>query len=276
MKEIGTLGISVVIRTRDKERHFEHLIEYLAKQTIQPAEIIVVDNYSSRKKLQILHDRLKDVVEKCFPQKIELKLITLTDHEFSHAYSTNLGVNAAENELVCITNGHSLPTSTYWLQNGIKHFEDPKTAGVGGFFIPHRDENALDTFHAIPYFLSQMTVLRQNRFCTVNCIIRKSLWKKYPFDENLPELIPETKRYGLEDYDWSEEMMARNFKIIMDPSFSVFHSHEEGFAEILRNVRNYFVYRRIQRKIDLFSRPREALSKVLPATDYVQPIEISH
>jgi glycosyltransferase involved in cell wall biosynthesis len=275
MKEIDTLGISVVIRTRDKERHFEHLMKYLAKQTTQPAEIIVVDNYSSKKKLKILRDGLKEAAEKCFPQGIGLELITITDDEFSHAFSTNLGVSAAENELVCITNAHSLPTSTHWLQNGIKHFRDPKTAGVGGFFIPHRGESALDIFYAMTYFLSQMTVLRQNRFCTVNCIIRKSLWKKYPFDENLPELFPETKRYGLEDYDWSEEMIARNFKIIMDPSFSVFHSHEKGFAEILRNVRNYFVYKRIQRKIDLFSRPRESLSKVLPATDYVQSIEIS-
>lgn len=276
MKEIDTLGISVVIRTRDKERYFEHLIEHLAKQTIQPAEIVVVDDYSSREKLEILRDGLKEAAEKCFPQRIGLKLIAITDDEFSHAYSTNLGVNAAKNELVCITNAHSLPTSAYWLQNGIKHFEDPITAGVGGFFIPHRDESALDNFHAMTYFLSQMTVLRQNRFCTVNCMIRKSLWKKYPFDENLSKLIPETKRYGLEDYDWSEEMMARNFKIIMDPSFSVFHSHERGFTEILRNVRNYFVYKKIQRKIDLFTRPREALSKVFHTNGFAQSIEISN
>jgi GT2 family glycosyltransferase len=264
-----------VIRTRDRERCFEHLVENLAKQTTRPAELIVVDNYSSRKKLEILRNELKEVVGKCFPRKIGLKLITLTDYEFSHAYSTNLGVNAAENELVCITNAHSLPTSTHWLQNGIRHFKDPKIAGVGGFFVPHQD-GALDNFNVITYFLSQMTFLRQNRFCTVNCIIRKSLWEKYPFDENLSKLIPETKIYGLEDYDWSEEMMARRLKIIMDPSFSVFHSHEKGFTETLRNLRNYFVYRKIQRKIDLFPRPREALSQAFSANGSVQHIDLSN
>jgi glycosyltransferase involved in cell wall biosynthesis len=272
---LNALGISVVIRTRDKERRFEHLIEHLAKQTIQPSELIVVDNYSSRKNLEILRNGLKEVAEKCFPQKMEVKLITLTDDKFSHAYSTNLGVNAAENELVCITNAHSLPTSTHWLQNGIRHFKDPQIAGVGGFFIPHRDESALDRFNVITYLLSQMTFLHQNRFCTINCIIKKSSWKKYPFDENLFKLIPETKRYGLEDYDWSEEMMARRSKIIMDPSFLVYHSHEKGFAETLRNLRNYFVYRKIQRKIDLFPRPREALSEAFDVKDSVQCIDLS-
>jgi hypothetical protein len=251
------------------------LIEHLAEQTIQPAEMIVVDNYSSRKKLEILRNGLKEVVGKCFPQKIGLKLITLADDEFSHAYSTNLGVNATENELVCITNAHSLPTSAHWLQNGARHFKNPKTAGVGGFFVPHPSESALDKFNAITYFLSQMTFLRQNRFCTINCVIRKSLWKKYPFDENLPKLIPQTRRYGLEDYDWSKEMMARRLKIVMDPSFSVFHSHEKGFTETLRNVRNYFVFRKIQRKIDLFSRPREAFSKAFSARGSVQYIDLS-
>lgn len=269
------LGISVVIRTRDKERRFEELIEHLAEQTIQPAELIVVDNYSSRKKLEILRNELKEVAEKCFPHEIELKLIALADDEFSHAYSTNLGVDAAENELVCITNAHSLPTSIHWLQNGTRHFKDPKTAGVGGLFMPHRDESAFGSLSAIHYFLSQITVLRQNRFCTINCMIRKSLWKNYPFDENLPKLVPEAKRYGLEDYDWSKEMVARHLKIIMDPSFSVFHSHERGFAELLRNLRNYFVYRKIQRKIDSIPRPREALSKAF-ANGSVEHIDLSN
>ena len=91
MKETCALNISVVIRTRDKESRFEHLIENLAEQTIQPAELVVVDNYSSRKKLEILRNELREVAGKCFPQKIGLKLITLTDDKFSHAYSTNLG-----------------------------------------------------------------------------------------------------------------------------------------------------------------------------------------
>jgi len=270
------LKISVVIRTRDKEKYFDSLLENLSLQAVQVSEIIVVNNYSGEEKLRTFENNLYEIVRKRFRhRKIKLKLVTLSDDEFSHAYSTNLGVGAAENELVCITNAHSMPISLCWLQEGVKHFEDPKVAGVSGFFIPHKEGSVFGRIDAAMYYFSQKMILRQGNCSTINCIIRKSLWEKYPFDENLPKIIPETKRYGLEDYDWSKEMMARDFKIIMDPLFSVFHSHGRGFNEMSRNVRNYFVYRKIQQKINLFARPRKSFSKVSQAKDVVSTTEIS-
>jgi len=272
---IDALKVSVVIRTRDEESRFERLIENLAKQTVQASEIIVVDNYSSKKKLQMLGKTLRETAKKCFKHGIRLKLVPLSNSEFSHAYSTNLGVNAAENELVCITNAHSIPISLCWLQDGIKHFEDSKVAGVSGFFIPHQEGKAFEGFNASIYQFSQKNLLRQDWCSTINCIIRRSLWKIYPFDENLPRIVPETKRYGLEDYDWSKEMRARGFKILIEPSFSVFHSHERGFNDITRNIKGYFVYRHIQQKINQFTRPRKSFSKVFETKKPVQTIEIS-
>jgi glycosyltransferase involved in cell wall biosynthesis len=258
------LKISVVIRTRDKERYFEQLLENLAFQTVQPSEIIVVNNYSTDEKKRILEQKLSRVHQRFFSEKkIKLKLITLFDNEFSHAYSTNLGVYAAENELVCITNAHSLPMSSRWLQDGTRHFKDQRVAGVSGFFVPHPEVNNLEKLNAILYNLSQKFVLRQDWCSTINCIIKKSLWKLYPFDENLPKIIPETKAYGLEDYDWSREIKARGFKIRIDSRFNVFHSHGNCLDEAARNIEGYFVYRRIQQKINMLERPRESFSRVL-------------
>jgi glycosyltransferase involved in cell wall biosynthesis len=264
--EDRTLTISVVVRTKDKEKRLGNLLENLASQTLQPSEIIVVDNYSSEKKLELLERDLRKSV-KNYPRIRKIKLIPISDVEFSHAYSTNLGISNAENELVCITNAHSLPISPCWLKDGAKHFEDPKVAGVSGFFIPHKEGNVFGRLDALVYYFSQRMISRRGRFSTINCVIRKSLWEKYPFDENLLKIIPETRRYGLEDYDWSEEMVARGFKIIIEPLFSVFHSHHEGFDEVSRNVWNYFVFGKTQRKIDLFPRPRKAFTEVFRAKD---------
>jgi glycosyltransferase involved in cell wall biosynthesis len=273
--EEGTLEISVVIRTKDKERYFDYLLENLASQTLLPSEIIVVDNHSDEKKLRLLERDLRESIKK--HSKIrKIKLIPISNAEFSHAYSTNLGVSSAENELVCITNAHSLPVSLCWLEDGAKHFEDANVAGVSGFFIPHREGNVFGKLDPLVYLFPQRIISRQGRFSTINCIIRKSLWEKYPFDENLLKIIPETRRYGLEDYDWSKEMVARGFKIIIESQFSVFHSHYEGLDEMSRNVWNYFVYRKIQRKIDLFARPRKAFTKVFGARDVAsETVEIS-
>ena len=258
------MRISVVVRTRDKERYFDRLLEIIGLQTVGPSEIIVVDNYSSEEKLQMFQRELVEIEKSSRNLETRIRLLALSDVEFSHPYSTNLGVQAAENELVCLTNGHSIPVSHRWLQDGLRYFEDDKIAGVSGFFVPHMEGNNITgKFDAIMYYLSQRMVLHQDWCSTVNCIIRKSLWRMYPFDENLPRLIPETRKYGLEDYDWSKEMVARGYRIIVDPRFSVFHSHGNGYNELVRNARAYFIYRGIQKRIDLFERPRKSFSRVL-------------
>ena len=257
------MNISVVIRTRDKERYFEYLLESLASQTVRVSELVVVDNFSSEEKKRGLKSDLNEAVRNGFWKgKVRTKLIALSDDEFSHAYSTNVGVAAAENQLVCITNAHSLPLSRRWLQEGTKHFEDRNVAGVSGFFIPHQEGTAIRGFDKAVYQFTQRAILRQDWCSTINCIIRKPLWQVYPFDENLPKIIPETKKYGLEDYDWSKEMLARGFRIVVDPMFSVFHSHGRVLNETARNVKGYFVYRQIQQKIDLLSRPRVSFSRL--------------
>jgi glycosyltransferase involved in cell wall biosynthesis len=244
------------------EECLEQLIECLASQTLKPAEIIVVNNFSAIEKKKALEVRLAEISQKLEEGNCRARVITLPDSEFSHPYSTNLGVAAAENEFVCITNAHSLPVSAHWLQDGMKRFREPEVAGVSGYFFPRGSSEAHVATRAL-YLLSQRNILHQNWCSTMNCIIRKSLWKHYPFDENLPALAPETRRYGLEDYDWSKEMLARGHRIIIDPLFSVFHSHSRGLEEIARNMRRYFVYRRIQRRIDMFERPRESFSRAL-------------
>jgi GT2 family glycosyltransferase len=258
--------MSVVIRTRDEEKYFHDLLINLGKQTIQASELVIVNNYSTEDKRSLFRNYVTEEFKGLFSDRgTHVKLVDLADDEFSHAYSTNVGVAAAENELVCITNSHSLPISCHWLEVGAAHFEDSSVAGVSGFFVPHREGTMIGEFDRKVYRFVQKTVLRQNWCSTINCIIRRSLWNVYPFDENLLKIIPETKKYGLEDYDWSREMRTRGYRIVVDPFFSVFHSHGNTLRETSRNVRGYFVYRQIQQRIDHFKRPRNAFSRLFEA-----------
>ena len=256
------MKISVVIRTRDSERCLGELLENLSLQTVRPSEIVIVDNFSTSENRRMLEERLYSIMYDLKRPIDRLKVIPLSDSEFSHAYSTNLGVEGTENELVCLTNAHSIPTSLRWLQDGLRHLGNPRVAGVTGFFLPHRERKIQDKFEVLMYYFSQKMVLRQDWCSTINCIIRKSLWRLYPFDENLQKLIPETRKYGLEDYDWSKEMVARGYRIVVDPLFSVFHSHEKWLGELERNTKGYFTYRRIQQKINSLERPRDSFSRV--------------
>jgi glycosyltransferase involved in cell wall biosynthesis len=256
------LRVSVVIRTRDEERYLRKLLRILSLQTVSPDEIIIINNFSSENTLKSFKRSLESVSCWLLETGIKLKLIAVSDEDFSHSYSTNLGVSASENELVCITNAHTLPISTSWLENGVRHFKDSKVACVSGYFSPVEKNDFARETTTLLYHFSERIFLKLSWCSTVNGIIRKSLWKDYPFDESLLELIPETKRHGLEDYDWSIEMKNRGFKVMIEPLFSVYHSHERGFREALRNLRNYFVYYRIQRRINRLKRPRKSYSKV--------------
>lgn len=261
------MKVSVVIRTKDKEKYFNSLLQNLSEQTVRASEIVVADNFSSKDQLQELVGDIEQKRKECFPD-VKIKLIPFSDGEFSHAYSTNLAVRVAENELVCITNAHSLPTSSHWLQGGLKHFDDEKVAGVSGFFLPHQEAAVFGRYDAALYYFSQKISAHPVWCSTINCIIRKSLWEKYPFDENLPRIIPETSEYGSEDYDWSREMASRGFRIVIDPSFTVFHSHYQKLDEMERNLRNYFVYRKLQQQINSFPRPRHSSSRVFCTKDF--------
>ncbi|MCK4424775.1 glycosyltransferase family 2 protein, partial [Candidatus Bathyarchaeota archaeon] len=127
------MRVSVVIRTRDEERYLKQLLRTLSLQTVSPNEVITVNNFSSEDSLQSLKRSLERASRWLLKAGIKVRLIPVSDEEFSHPYSTNLGVSASENELVCITNAHTLPLSTSWLENGVRHFKDPKVACVSGY-----------------------------------------------------------------------------------------------------------------------------------------------
>jgi len=256
-------GISVVIRTRDIERHLYELMDRLACQTVQPSELVIVDNFSTLKSLDEMINVLKRAKRKLFDNEVQVKIVPISDEEFSYAYSANIGVWASRYELVCITNGHCLPISDVWLERGISHFERPDVAGVAGYTTPHYygtiwEKLAFDLGWRKLKERSK-AYIKDTFFSTTNCILRRSLWTRYSFDEKLPDLIENAGKFGGEDYDWALEMLARGYELIVEPQFDVYHSHRESLPTL---VSKYLVWRKIRRDIRSLKRPRESYTKL--------------
>jgi glycosyltransferase involved in cell wall biosynthesis len=240
------MAVSVVVRCAGRERLFDGVLDRLLAQTVPPSEILVVMDCDSEEEIEYADSRLKS-----YPNS---KLLTFRHAEFSHPHSVNLGVAASKEELVCITNGHAMPISLRWLEAGSRHFGDERVAGVGGFFLPYTEGLMNNLFYIV-----EATMERIKWISTINCIISKARWTEYPFDENLLSIIPETGKYGGEDYDWTMEMLSRGYRIVLDPEFSVIHAHEENLAlEICRNLKNYFVYKKLRERIKRLRRPRRS------------------
>jgi GT2 family glycosyltransferase len=149
-----------------------------------------------------------------------------------------------------------------WLESGVAHFENQKVVGVGGYSTPHRTGtiweklayNWWSKFNKISNAYE-----RDTYFSTINCILRKSLWEEYPFDEKLPNVIPQADKFGGEDYDWSVEMIHRGYKIVVEPKLNVYHSHRETLSQL---ASKYIVWRRIRKKIRLLQRPRKSSTRL--------------
>jgi len=261
-------SVSVLIRTRDIERHFRELLLRLSRQTLQPSELIVVDNFSSKSKLNEMLNLLSLAKKKVFSDHLQTKLVPVTDEEFSYAYSANVGIFVAERDNVCIINGHCLPLSEEWLESGMAHFKSLDVAGVGGYTLPHKygttwEKLAFDWGWRRLNELSR-AYLKGNFFSTVNCILRKPLWEEYPFDEKMPEEVPNSGKFGGEDYDWGMEMLARGYRLVVEPKFDVYHSHGETLPKL---VPKYLIWRQIRKNIRSLRRPRKSytrLKKVKP------------
>lgn len=239
--------VSVVIRSHNEEKYLRPLIGVLKRQTISNIELILVVDYSSTETLESLNSVSVD------------KLITLAHEQFNHAYSTNLGVAAANGEFVAITNGHSLPVSERWLEIGLEHFDQLSIAGVTGLYTPDKSGSTWEKFYYSPVFiemyrndfLSRLSkYVGHHWFQTTNCMIRRDLWEIYPFDESLPQC---------EDYDWGVEMQARGYETIIDPDFSVYHSHNDGVYTFLKKQQEW---ERLKRVIMERTRPRLSQSKL--------------
>ena len=258
-----TGSISVLIRTKDIESYFYELLKSLSCQTLRPLELVVVDNYSNTDKLKEMTNLLTKAKKEFFGGSLNLIIVPLTDKEFSYAYSANAGVSVASGDLVCITNGHCLPTSNEWLESAVAHFEDKDVAGVGGYTLPHKQgtiwEKLAFDWGWRRFNEASKAYNKDTYFSTTNCIFRRLLWEEYPFDEKMPDLIPETVRFGGEDYDWSLEMLARGYKLIVEPKFDVYHSHGETVSQL---VPKYLAWRKIRRNLKSFMRPRESFTRL--------------
>lgn len=232
--------VSVAIRTGNIEKHFRELLLRLSRQTLHSSELVVVDNFSSKRKLNDMVNLLLLTKKKFFSNQIYVKVVPVTDKEFSHIYSTNVGVFVVDCDLVCITNGHSLPVSEVWLESGVAYFRNLKVVGVAGYSSAHEDGSVWEKLGyewgwKRPNELSGAYV-KDDFFSTVNYVLRKSLWEEYLFDEKLSDEIAQARKFGREDYDWATEMLARGYKIVVESKFDVYHSHGEKLSRSSQNI----------------------------------------
>ena len=208
---------SIIIRTRNEEKHLGNLLKALGKQHYQSFEVIVVDSAST--------DRTAEIAK-----GFKAQVIDIESRDFTFGYSLNIGSKAAQGKFLVYISAHVLPENDFWLENLIAPLKEDGVAMTYGrqsgvasskfsekndfkrLFSPKADNPNVPTYYAN----------------NANSALKKNLWEKRQFDEFL---------FGLEDIDWARAITQENYQIRYVPEAAIYHIHSESWAQVFNRYR---------------------------------------
>jgi len=213
--------VSVVIRAWNEAAQLQRLFEVLAEQDYPgKVELIVVDNGSTDDTAKVAKSH-------------GAKVVTLPQKDFSYPKSLNVGIAAANYELVAEIVAHALPIGSDWLSSAVSHFGDPRVAGVYSPTRARPGSNLLEVLLYNPNYYRTRIVgpklvkhTHMGVFGATNIMLRKSLWQEHHFDERFGA--------GGEDIEWAGWVLSLGYVLVRAPKFAVYHSHGLKFRNLLK------------------------------------------
>lgn len=199
--------VSIIIRCYNEERHIRRLLEALLAQDRKDYEIIIVDSGSTDRTLDIVRD-------------YEVRILRIAPEDFSFGHALNVGCRNARGRFLVFVSAHVYPTTTTWLDHLISLFAESRIALVYG---KQRGNEVTGYFeHRIfqKLYPDFSVSKKQDPFCNNACAaIRRELWEKYPYDEELT---------GLEDIAWAKRIVGAGYYLAYCAEAEIVHVHDES------------------------------------------------
>ena len=214
-------NISVIIRTKNEQHWIGHAIQSVLDFLNKP-EIIIVDNYSSDKTIDIVNTFKEDPLlkKKDNPNYTNIKIIKIDD--YTPGRSINMGVTNATSDIILILSSHCVLTKF----NLDEIINDLKTyVAIFGKQIPVLNGKKIVPRYVWSHFTSERVVNMysdmEDRYFLHNAIAvyQRDYLLKNKFDENL---------IGKEDRYWAIDAIKGQGKILYEPSLEVLHHYTEN------------------------------------------------
>lgn len=206
-------SISVVIRTKNESKYLGKVLKRLKEQQYAgPVEIILVDSGSTDDTVSIA-------------EGFGCRIVCMKPEEFSFGRALNVGIERAAGEIIINLSGHSAPENTDYFSRMVEPFTDGSVAATFGRDIPWPEacpSHARDIYDHFPEDGPD-----GNKFSNANAALRKNIWEKIKFDENIP---------AAEDLLWAKQVMNSGYTINYIPAAKVYHSHTPSLKYICRRA----------------------------------------
>lgn len=165
-----TLTLSIVIPVHNEQRYLKACLDSIAKQTVMPDEVIVVNNNSFDKTAQIAKT---------------YKFVRLIDEKRQGiVYARNTGFNIVKSDLIGRIDADT-HLSKDWVEQVLAFFESqPQTSAVTGncYFYDFPFRRSFNALHTFIYYVLQKRIAGTNILWGSNMVIRRADWlavKKY-------------------------------------------------------------------------------------------------
>lgn len=195
--------ISIIIRAKNEEKWLKACLLAIKKQHYDNFEIILIDNQSTDKTVEIA---------KLFGVS---KVVEIDKYNPSNAL--NEGVSVAEGNICVFLSAHCVPKNELWLEELVLPIINREVNCSYGRQIPTSQSNPDNSRDLLMTFGKEKIVQHSDiRFHNANSAIKSELIKTYPFDESLT---------NVEDWHWAAQIVKLGEKIAYIPSASVYHHH---------------------------------------------------
>jgi rhamnosyltransferase len=207
--------ISVVIPVKDGGEDLRRCLDGIERQHVdESVEVLVVDTASSDGSPELARFRGARVLE-------------VDSTEFLHGATRNLAAQQARGDVLVFTTQDAYAPADDWLARlaGVLR-ADETLAGVYGRQVPHDEASPPERFFLDFLYGPEPRVqraegpkdlsLRTTLFSNVNSAIRRDVWERFPFADDL---------FFAEDQDWARRVLLAGYGIAYEPQAVVRHSH---------------------------------------------------
>lgn len=221
--------VSVVIPTYNGLQDLRNLIPKLKSQKDVKLEIVVVDSGSTDGTIEYLKGE-------------KIKLIQISQKEFSHSFARNLGIKNSKGKYVMVMTQDASPSSEYWIIKLLQPLLKGKAVATmckqsprqdcdlyGKITIYFNNEffgiNNNDSITSMPLNHDKLSIRKNAQLDDVACMIRKDIFDKYEY----------RGVYG-EDLDLGIRLIEDNYSIARFASVDVIHSHNRKAFYFLKRA----------------------------------------
>lgn len=213
------MSVSVVIATYNRSRELSWTLKSLAEQTVQPSEVIVIDDGSALEHQDCIHQLMEDV---------SLPMVLLSNHpQKGPAAARNKGILASKSDLILFINDDTIPTNQSFLENHLNLALAFPGSAILGKMVWHPETpngflkgrwGARNLGFYVGCNMEEAELLAFHKFCTANILVPKKFLKGCLFDENFPHA-------ALEDTELGYRLAQKGVPLRYNPRACVWHYH---------------------------------------------------